>query len=71
MNTHVSTCVREGNVGGSTQTLSISEMEMPINRIANVSNVTALLHLVEEEADALMNLNPNDYIAKKQKRGQW
>ena len=49
----------------------MSEMETPIDQIANVSNVTALLCLVEEEADALMNLNPNDYIAKKQKRGQW
>ena len=47
------------------------EMETPADRIAKASNVTALLRLVEEEADAFMNLNPNDFIMKKQKRGQW
>ena len=43
----------------------MSEIGTPIDRIANVSNMTALLHLVEE-ADVLMK-NPNDYIAKKAK----
>ena len=47
------------------------EMETPADRITKASNVTALLRLVEEEADTFMNLNPNDYIMKKQKRGKW
>ena len=37
----------------------------------SVNIVTVLLHLVEEKANELMNLNPNDYTAKKQRRGQW
>ena len=71
VNIHISTCVREWNVRGFIQTLSMPEMEIPADQIANVSDMTALLHLVEEEANALMNLNPNDYTAKKQRRGQW
>ena len=49
----------------------LPEMETPTDRIAKASNVTALLCLVEDEVDAFMNLNSNDYIMKKQKRGQW
>ena len=31
----------------------------------NVSNMSTLFHLMEEEADTLLNLNLNDYTAKK------
>ena len=33
--------------------------------------MTALLYLVEDKVDAFMNITLNDYIMKKQKKGQW
>ena len=63
--------MREGSVHPFIQTPSMTEVQMPTDQIVNVSNVTALLHLVEEEANLLINLNPNDYTAKKQRRGWW
>ena len=57
---HIRKC--KGNICGSTQTLSMSEMETSVDQIANVSNVTALLQLVEEEADALMNLDRKSVV---------
>ena len=44
---------------------------MPADQIIDVSNVTTLHCLVEEESNVLINLTPNDYTAKKQRRGKW
>ena len=63
--------MREGSICVYIQRPSMPEMETAADLIMNVSNITALLHLIEEEADVLMNLNPSDYTAKKQRRGQW
>ena len=36
----------------------------------NVSNMSTLFHLMEEDADTLMNLNPNDYTVAVEMEGK-
>ena len=37
----------------------------------NVSNISALIWHVEQEPDAIMNLDLYEYMAKLQRKGKW
>ena len=44
---------------------------IPADRVVNVSNVSALIWHVEQEPDAMMNLDPRKYTVKLQRKGEW
>ena len=44
---------------------------IPADRVVNVSNVSALIRHVEQELDAIMNLDPRKYTVKLQRKGEW
>ena len=45
--------------------------KIPADRIVNVSNVSALIQHVEQESNAMMNLDLCKYTAKLQRKGEW
>ena len=44
---------------------------IPADQVVNVSNVSALIWHIEQEPDAMMNLDPRKYTAKLQRKGEW
>ena len=44
---------------------------IPADQVVNVSNVSALIRHVEQEPDAIMNLDLHKYTVKLQRKGEW
>ena len=42
--------------------------QIPVDQIVNVSNISALIRYIEQEPDAIMNLNPHKYMVKYKER---